>query len=191
MEIIRLEGYTEDEKVEIAQRHLIAKQIDAHGLKEGEFEVTEAAVRDLIRYYTREAGVRTLEREVARLARKALRKILEGVYEKVVITPETLADYAGVRKFRHGVGEEEHQIGAVTGLAWTEVGGELMDLLHSIAGWVARKESNRRSERTKAGLQRAVSQGKRLGRPPGSKDRKKRSRRGYFEVGRVNKRGSV
>lgn len=128
MEIIRLEGYTEDEKVEIAQRHLIAKQIDAHGLKEGEFEVTEAAVRDLIRYYTREAGVRTLEREVARLARKALRKILEGVYEKVVITPETLADYAGVRKFRHGVGEEEHQIGAVTGLAWTEVGGELLTI---------------------------------------------------------------
>ncbi|MDR7155609.1 ATP-dependent Lon protease [Sphingobium xenophagum] len=128
MEIIRLEGYTEDEKVEIAQRHLIAKQIDAHGLKEGEFEVTEAAVRDLIRYYTREAGVRTLEREVARLARKALRKILEGVYDKVVITPETLADYAGVRKFRHGVGEEEHQIGAVTGLAWTEVGGELLTI---------------------------------------------------------------
>lgn len=128
MEIIRLEGYTEDEKVEIAQRHLIAKQIDAHGLKEGEFEVTEAAVRDLIRYYTREAGVRTLEREVARLARKALRKILEGVYDKVVITPDTLADYAGVRKFRHGVGEEEHQIGAVTGLAWTEVGGELLTI---------------------------------------------------------------
>ncbi|WP_294136271.1 endopeptidase La [Sphingobium sp.] len=128
MEIIRLEGYTEDEKVEIAQRHLIAKQIDAHGLKDGEFEVTEDAVRDLIRYYTREAGVRTLEREVARLARKALRKILEGEYDKVVITPDNLADYAGVRKFRHGVGEDEHQIGAVTGLAWTEVGGELLTI---------------------------------------------------------------
>ncbi|WP_176595629.1 MULTISPECIES: endopeptidase La [Sphingobium] len=128
MEIIRLEGYTEDEKVEIAQRHLLPKQIDAHGLKEGEFEVTEQAVRDLIRYYTREAGVRTLEREVARLARKALRKILEGAYDKVTITPENLADYAGVRKFRHGVGEEEHQIGAVTGLAWTEVGGELLTI---------------------------------------------------------------
>ncbi|WP_313801947.1 endopeptidase La [Sphingobium sp.] len=128
MEIIRLEGYTEDEKVEIAQRHLLPKQIDAHGLKEGEFEVTEDAVRDLIRYYTREAGVRTLEREVARLARKALRKILEGAYDKVTITPENLADYAGVRKFRHGVGEEEHQIGAVTGLAWTEVGGELLTI---------------------------------------------------------------
>ena len=128
MEIIRLEGYTEDEKVEIAQRHLLAKQIDAHGLKEGEFEVTEAAVRDLIRYYTREAGVRTLEREIARLARKALRKILEGAFDKVTITPDNLADYAGVRKFRHGVGEEENQIGAVTGLAWTEVGGELLTI---------------------------------------------------------------
>ncbi|CAN5121531.1 endopeptidase La [soil metagenome] len=128
MEIIRLEGYTEDEKVEIAQRHLIAKQVEAHGLKDGEFEATEAAVRDLIRYYTREAGVRTLEREIARLARKALRKILEGEYSQVVITPDNLADYAGVRKFRHGMGEEENQIGAVTGLAWTEVGGELLTI---------------------------------------------------------------
>jgi ATP-dependent Lon protease len=128
MEIIRLEGYTEDEKVEIAQRHLIAKQVEAHGLKAGEFEVTEEAVRDLIRYYTREAGVRTLEREVARLARKALRRILEGAYDKVVITPDNLSDFAGVRKFRHGVGEEENQIGAVTGLAWTEVGGELLTI---------------------------------------------------------------
>jgi ATP-dependent Lon protease len=128
MEIIRLEGYTEDEKVEIAQRHLLSKQIEAHGLKAGEFEVTEAAIRDLIRYYTREAGVRTLEREIARLARKALRKILEGSLDKAVITPENLADYAGVRKFRHGVGEEENQIGAVTGLAWTEVGGELLTI---------------------------------------------------------------
>jgi ATP-dependent Lon protease len=128
MEIIRLEGYTEDEKVEIAQRHLLSKQIEAHGLKDSEFVVTEAAVRDLIRYYTREAGVRTLEREIARLARKALRKILEGEYSQITITPDNLSDYAGVRKFRHGVGEEENQIGAVTGLAWTEVGGELLTI---------------------------------------------------------------
>jgi ATP-dependent Lon protease len=128
MEIIRLEGYTEDEKVEIAQRHLIAKQVEAHGLKEDEFIVTEEAVRDLIRYYTREAGVRTLEREIARLARKALRKIVEGEFSQITVTPENLADYAGVRKFRHGVGEEENQIGAVTGLAWTEVGGELLTI---------------------------------------------------------------
>jgi len=128
MEIIRLEGYTEDEKVEIAQRHLVDKQIEAHGLKDGEFAIREDALRDLIRYYTREAGVRTLEREIARLARKALRNILEGKVESVTVTPDNLGDYAGVRKFRHGVSEEEHQIGAVTGLAWTEVGGELLTI---------------------------------------------------------------
>jgi ATP-dependent Lon protease len=128
MEIIRLEGYTEDEKVEIAERHLVAKQIAAHGLKEGEFTLTQEALRDLIRYYTREAGVRTLEREVARLARKSLRRILEGKDTAVTITPENLADFAGVRKFRHGVSEEENQVGAVTGLAWTEVGGELLTI---------------------------------------------------------------
>ncbi len=128
MEIIRLEGYTEDEKVEIAERHLVAKQVEAHGLKKGEFELTEPALRDLIRYYTREAGVRTLEREVARLARKSLRRILEGKEAKVTITPENLADYAGVRKFRHGESDDENQVGAVTGLAWTEVGGELLTI---------------------------------------------------------------
>lgn len=126
MEIIRLEGYTEDEKVEIAQRHLIEKQIEAHGLKKGEFELTEEGLRDLIRHYTREAGVRTLEREIAKLARKSLRKILEGDAKSVSITPDNLSEFAGVRKFRHGVSEEENQVGAVTGLAWTEVGGELL-----------------------------------------------------------------
>ncbi|MEO6093429.1 MAG: endopeptidase La [Novosphingobium sp.] len=128
MEIIRLEGYTEDEKVEIAERHLIAKQIEAHGLKPGEFTLTTEALRDLIRYYTREAGVRTLEREIARLARKSLRRILEAKDNGVTVTPENLGDFAGVRKFRHGVSEEEHQVGAVTGLAWTEVGGELLTI---------------------------------------------------------------
>lgn len=128
MEIIRLEGYTEDEKVEIAQRHLVEKQIEAHGLKEGEFTLEQDALRDLIRYYTRESGVRTLEREIARLARKALRRILEGKDKQVVVTTENLSDFAGVRKFRHGVGEKDHQIGAVTGLAWTEVGGELLTI---------------------------------------------------------------
>jgi ATP-dependent Lon protease len=128
MEIIRLEGYTEDEKVEIAERHLVAKQVEAHGLKKGEFTLTQEGLRDLIRYYTREAGVRTLEREIARLARKSLRQILEGKAAEITITAENLADYAGVRKFRHGMGEEEHQVGAVTGLAWTEVGGELLTI---------------------------------------------------------------
>ncbi|WP_326524054.1 endopeptidase La [Sphingomonas sp.] len=128
MEIIRLEGYTEDEKVEIATRHLIAKQIEAHGLKDGEFTLTIEGLRALIQQYTREAGVRTLEREIAKLARKALRRILEGKAESVTITPENLHEFAGVQKFRHGLGEEEHQIGAVTGLAWTEVGGELLTI---------------------------------------------------------------
>lgn len=128
MEIIRLEGYTEDEKVEIAERHLVNKQIEAHGLKKGEFTLTQEGLRDLIRYYTREAGVRTLEREIARLARKSLRQILEGKAKSVTITAENLDDFAGVRKFRHGMSDEENQVGAVTGLAWTEVGGELLTI---------------------------------------------------------------
>ncbi|MXO96077.1 endopeptidase La [Erythrobacter aquimaris] len=128
MEIIRLEGYTEDEKVEIASRHLLPKQVRDHGLKPVEFELTEEALRDLIRYYTREAGVRTLERELARLARKSLRKILEGKATEVTITPENLSEFAGVRKFKHGMSEDEPQVGAVTGLAWTEVGGELLTI---------------------------------------------------------------
>ena len=128
MEIIRLEGYTEDEKVEIAKRHLLPKQIEAHGLKEGEFALTDAGLRDLIRYYTRAAGVRTLEREVAKLARKSLRRILEKKATTVTIDADNLSEFAGVRKFRFGVGEEEDQIGAVTGLAWTEVGGELLTI---------------------------------------------------------------
>ena len=128
MEIIRLEGYTEDEKVEIAERHLIAKQVQAHGLKPGEFTLTDEGLRALIQRYTREAGVRTLEREVAKLCRKALRQILEGKVTSVTITPDNLADFAGVQKFRHGLSETEDQIGAVTGLAWTEVGGELLTI---------------------------------------------------------------
>ncbi|HEX6375028.1 MAG TPA: endopeptidase La, partial [Allosphingosinicella sp.] len=128
MEIIRLEGYTEDEKVEIATGHLIPKQIESHGLKEGELIFREDGLRTLIRYYTREAGVRTLEREIAKVSRKALRRILEGKTERIELTEDNVADFSGVRRFRHGMGEEEDQIGAVTGLAWTEVGGELLTI---------------------------------------------------------------
>jgi ATP-dependent Lon protease len=128
MEIIRLEGYTEDEKVEIAVRHLIPKQIETHGLKEGELSFSEDGLRTLIRHYTREAGVRTLEREIARVARKALRRILEGKDETITLTAENVGDFAGVQRHRYGIGEEEDQIGAVTGLAWTEVGGELLTI---------------------------------------------------------------
>ena len=128
MEIIRLEGYTEDEKVEIAKRHLIEKQIAAHGLKPKEFVLTDEGLRALIQKYTREAGVRTLEREIARLARKVLRQILEKKIEGATITPDNLHEFAGVQKYRHGLSEEDDQIGAVTGLAWTEVGGELLTI---------------------------------------------------------------
>ena len=128
MEIIRLEGYTEDEKVEIAKRHLIPKQMEAHGLKAAELSYSDDALRKMIQHYTREAGVRTLERELAKVARKSLRQILEGKVEKVDLTPDNLGSFLGVRKFRYGIGEEEDQIGAVTGLAWTEVGGELLTI---------------------------------------------------------------
>jgi ATP-dependent Lon protease len=128
MEIIRLEGYTEDEKVEIARRHLIPKQLEAHGVKEGELEFTEEGLRAILRHYTREAGVRTLERELAKVARKSLRLILEGKTESVSLTDSNIADFLGVRRYRYGVSEEEDQVGAVTGLAWTEVGGELLTI---------------------------------------------------------------
>lgn len=128
MEIIRLEGYTEAEKVEIAKRHLIPKQIEAHGLTEGELIFTDEGLRAIIQYYTREAGVRTLERELAKVARKSLRQILEAKTQTVELTAENVGEYLGVRRYRYGVGEEEDQIGAVTGLAWTEVGGELLTI---------------------------------------------------------------
>jgi ATP-dependent Lon protease len=128
MEIIRLPGYTEDEKVEIAKRHLLPKQIEAHGLKDEEFSLTDEGLRAMIQLYTREAGVRTLEREIAKLARKALRKILEGDVSAIEVSAENLDDFLGVPKFRYGAGEKEDQVGAVTGLAWTEVGGELLTI---------------------------------------------------------------
>jgi len=128
MEIIRLEGYTEDEKVQIAKRQLIPKQMEAHGLKPDELVFADEALRKMIQHYTREAGVRTLERELAKVARKSLRQILEKKVEKVELTAENLGEFLGVRKYRYGMGEEEDQIGAVTGLAWTEVGGELLTI---------------------------------------------------------------
>ncbi len=128
MEIIQLSGYTEDEKVEIAKTHLLPKQMEAHGLKAGEFAVTDEALRDLIRYYTREAGVRTLERELAKLARKSLRQILEKKAESVTVTADNLGEFAGTRKYRFGMSEAEDQIGMVTGLAWTSVGGDLLTI---------------------------------------------------------------
>ena len=121
MEIIRIPGYTEDEKVEIAKRHLIPKEQKAHGLKDAEWKITDAGLRDLIRYHSREAGVRNLEREIANLARKAVKEILSTEAKSVKVTPENLEKYAGVRKFRYGEAELEDLVGTTTGLAWTEV----------------------------------------------------------------------
>jgi ATP-dependent Lon protease len=128
MEIIRIPGYTEDEKVEIARRHLIPKQMTAHGIRKNEWSISEDAVRDLIRHYTREAGVRNLEREIANLTRKAIKDILMKKTERVAVTRRNLEKYAGVRRFRFGEAEAEDLVGMTTGLAWTEVGGELLTI---------------------------------------------------------------
>ena len=128
MEIIRIPGYTEDEKVEIARRHLIPKEVKAHVLKDDEWKITDAGLRDLIRYHTREAGVRNLEREIANLARKAVKDIDTHKTKSIEVTAENIDTYAGVRKFRYGEVEGEDQVGVVTGLAWTEVGGETLQI---------------------------------------------------------------
>ncbi|WP_353340606.1 endopeptidase La [Pelagimonas sp. KU-00592-HH] len=128
MEIISLAGYTEDEKAEIATRHLIPKQVKNHGLKAKEFLLEPEALQEMIRTYTREAGVRNLERELGKLARKAVTKIVKSETESVHVTPENLDDFLGVKKFRYGLAEKEDQVGVVTGLAWTSVGGDLLHI---------------------------------------------------------------
>ncbi len=128
MEIIPLAGYTEDEKREIAKQHLIPKQIKNHGLKAKEFKLTDEALTEIIRRYTREAGVRNLEREIAKVARKTLTKIIKKEVESVEVSPENIGDFLGVKKYRYGLAEQEDQIGVVTGLAWTSVGGDLLHI---------------------------------------------------------------
>jgi len=141
MEVIHLPGYTEDEKVQIAIRHLIPKQYELHGLKETEINLAESAVRDIVRYYTREAGVRNLEREISKICRKVVKELSRYTNDKKVkkkaiikehkaanITTKTLEKYLGVRRFRFGLAEANDQIGQVNGLAWTEVGGELLTI---------------------------------------------------------------
>ena len=128
MEIIRIHGYTEDEKIEIARRHLIEKQLDAHGLKSQEWSISDPALRDVIRYYTREAGVRNLEREIANLTRKATKEILMKGLDKVAVSRRNLEKFAGVRKFRFGEVESTDIVGVTNGLAWTEVGGEILTI---------------------------------------------------------------
>ena len=128
MEIIRLSGYTEDEKVEIAKRHLISKQVENHGLKDEEWSISDSALRDLIRYYTREAGVRNLERELANLTRKAIKDIMMGETDKIAVSRKNLSKYAGIKRYRYGEVESDDLVGVTTGLAWTEVGGELLSI---------------------------------------------------------------
>ncbi len=128
MEIIRIPGYTEDEKLEIAKRHLIPKEMKAHGLKDDEWKITDAGLLDLIRYHTREAGVRNLEREIANLTRKAVKEIVSNKAKTVEVTKDNVDTYAGVRKYRYGEVEGEDQVGVVTGLAWTEVGGDTLQI---------------------------------------------------------------
>ena len=129
MEVIRIPGYTEDEKLNIAQRYLIPKQVKQNGLKPKEITITEDALIDVIRYYTREAGVRALEREIAKICRKVVKSIALGdAGEHSEVLPDMLADLLGVRKYNYGIAEEENKIGQVTGLAWTSVGGELLTI---------------------------------------------------------------
>ena len=136
MEIIRLAGYTEDEKLNIAMRYLVPKQLKAHGLKVAEIEITEALVQEIIRFYTREAGVRSLDREISKICRKVVKDILttkltlpkDGRIEKIVVTPEVVEKYLGVQRFDYGLAAKENQIGQVTGLAWTQVGGDLLTI---------------------------------------------------------------
>ena len=128
MEVIRLSGYTEDEKVEIAKRHLLSKQVKAHGLKKSEWSISDEALRDLVRLYTREAGVRNMERELANLARKAVKELATNSRTSVRVTRRNLDKYAGVPRYRFGEMESEDLVGVTTGLAWTEVGGELLSI---------------------------------------------------------------
>ncbi|HHB12271.1 MAG TPA: endopeptidase La [Chromatiales bacterium] len=130
MEVIRIPGYTEDEKVQIAERYLIPKQMKANGIRKGELSITEGAVRDIVRHYTREAGVRNLEREISKICRKVVKSLLlkKKRDQRVTVTARNLEKYLGVPRFRYGLAEEEDRVGQVTGLAWTEVGGELLTI---------------------------------------------------------------
>ena len=128
MEIINLSGYLENEKIEIAKRHLISKQLERNGLKNNEWSITDEALGDLIKYYTREAGVRGLEREIASLCRKAIKDIVKGAKESIKITVDNLEDYAGIRKFKHGLADKENLLGITTGLAYTDFGGDLLSI---------------------------------------------------------------
>jgi ATP-dependent Lon protease len=129
MEVIRIPGYTEDEKTNIALRYLVPKQLKENGLKEAELKITESSIRDIIQHYTRESGVRNLEREISKICRKVVKSLLlKPRASRVLVTPKSMEKYLGVRRFRYGKAEDNDQVGQVTGLAWTEVGGELLTI---------------------------------------------------------------
>jgi ATP-dependent Lon protease len=128
MEVIRIAGYTEDEKINIANKFLLPKQIKANGVKNEEFEVTDGTVQEIIRSYTRESGVRNLEREISKVTRKVVKKVVNGEEKKVVVDYKNLSDFLGVKKFKYGELESKNRIGIVTGLAWTEHGGEILKI---------------------------------------------------------------
>ena len=133
MEVIHIPGYTEDEKINIAMRYLLPKQIESNGLKEGEISISQNSIRDIVRYYTRESGVRNLEREISKICRKVVKElVLHEKGKKISITPRNIEKYLGVKRFRYGRAEEYDQVGQVTGLAWTEVGGELLTIESAI-----------------------------------------------------------
>ena len=161
MEVIRLSGYTEDEKVHIAAQYLLPKQFKANGLKEGELDGHRLALRDITRYYTREAGVRGLDRELAKICRKVVKSILTKKKEARTITvnAKNLDKYLGVRKYTYGIAEKENQIGQVTGLAWTEVGGELLTVEAVKRARQGQHRHHRQAGRGDAG----VDQGRHLG----------------------------
>ena len=128
MEVIRIPGYTEDEKINIANKYLLPKQIKENGVKEGEMDVKQGTIRDIIRNYTKESGVRNLEREISKVTRKVVKKVVNNEETKVEINEKKLSDYLGVKKFKFGELEIEDKIGIVTGLAWTEFGGEILKI---------------------------------------------------------------
>ena len=128
MEVIRIPGYTEDEKINIANKYLLPKQIKDNGVKDGEMELDDGTIKDVIRYYTRESGVRNLEREISKISRKVVKKVVNNESQKVEVNSENLPDFLGVRKFKFGELEDQDKVGVVTGLAWTEFGGEILKI---------------------------------------------------------------
>jgi ATP-dependent Lon protease len=141
-----LPGYTEDEKTNIAQNYLVPKQIKNNGLKDEELVISEAAIRDIIRYYTREAGVRNLEREISKICRKVVKThLMQDSDRRTLVMPKNLDKYLGVRRFRYGMAEQHDQVGQVTGLAWTEVGGELLTIEAAVVAWQGQVPSDRQA----------------------------------------------